>query len=275
LPSFDECDDVEILASPLTLSETQHALAVDYGFRDWQSLRHAVEELNTHRGMQDVQIPVAVVERWQSAVDILAKLSGVAAALVMRIRDEDIEVFLSSRTEGNPYSPGHGERLLGSGLYCETVIRTRSRLLVRHAPSDEDWKDNPDIDLGMVSYLGFPLLLPTGEAFGTICVLDRKDNTYSRDVEQLMLNLRALLEAQLEVLANARQMALRIGQLEDSLAEVRNLRTIIPMCMYCKSIRRPDGTWIPIEELLQVIGGSAASHGICPTCMEEKEPEWG
>jgi GAF domain-containing protein len=71
------------------------------------------------------------------------------------------------------------EVLIDSGLYCETVIRTKNRLLVPNATTDEEWRDNPDIKLGMISYLGYPIMLPTGDVFGTICVLDYRENHYS------------------------------------------------------------------------------------------------
>ena len=96
----------------------------------------------------------------------------------MRVADPDIEVFVSSQTEDNPYTPGDRERLEGSGLYCETVLRTRERLLIPDALADEDWKNNPDVKLNMISYLGLPLRMDGGKPFGTICILDNKHNAY-------------------------------------------------------------------------------------------------
>lgn len=55
---------------------------------------------------------------WQKIVDLMAEICGVPAGLIMRITGEDIEVFVLSRTEGNPYDVGDREHLLGSGLYC-------------------------------------------------------------------------------------------------------------------------------------------------------------
>ncbi len=274
LPRFAEADEPSILAAAVTLTEAQQALAMDYGFRDWPSLGRAVEELAGQRNAGDLVIPRPLLQRWQAAVDILAAAIAVPVALVMRIREEDIEVFLASSSRGNPYEPGQRERLLGSGLYCEAVIRSRARLLVPHAPSDPAWADNPDIALDMVSYLGFPLELPTGEVFGTICVLDREGNHYSEQSLRLMDNMRALIEAQLEVLDSNRQMSIRVGQLEDSLKEVRSLRELLPICMYCKSIRTEEGTWISIEQHLARTVGTQTSHGICPTCVADKDHEW-
>ena len=39
----------------------------------------------------------------------MAELVGVPAGLVMRIAEDNIEVFVSSQTDGNPYKPGDKE----------------------------------------------------------------------------------------------------------------------------------------------------------------------
>jgi len=145
-------------------------------------------------------VPDSFLEKWQSIVDLMAKLVGVPAGRIMRIVGQDIEVFVSSQSHGNPYKPGDKEHLLGSGLYCETVLKTRAKLLVPNALSDENWKDNPDIKLKMISYLGFPILLPDGKPFGTICVLDTKENPYSETYEQLVLYFRETIQGNLEPL---------------------------------------------------------------------------
>jgi GAF domain-containing protein len=145
-------------------------------------------------------VPDSVSEKWQKIVDLMASVVGVPAGRIMRIVGQDIEVFVSSRSHGNPYKPGAKAHLLGSGLYCETVMKTRAKLLVPKALSDENWKDNPDIRLNMISYLGFPILLPDGKPFGTICVLDTKENPYSETYEQLLLHFRDIIRGHLEVL---------------------------------------------------------------------------
>jgi GAF domain-containing protein len=93
-------------------------------------------------------------------------------------RTPNIKVFVSSESKGNPYEPNEVASL-NTGLYCETVMNTRKPLLVPDALTDEVWKSNPDIKLGMISYLGMPIVWPGGEIFGTICVLDNKGNAYS------------------------------------------------------------------------------------------------
>jgi len=128
-----------------------------------------------------IQIPQETLDIWQSLLTLMAAKYLIPSALIMKIDSSDIEVFLSSKSEGNPYEVGDSECLVGSGLYCERVIKTKSKLLIPNALIDAEWDKNPDIKLGLVSYVGFPILLPNEEVFGTICMLDSKENFYEGD----------------------------------------------------------------------------------------------
>ncbi len=150
--------------------------------------------------MIDVVVPELIIDKWQNIVNILANLASVPVALIMHVDLPYIEVYRSSKTEGNPYEVGDKEHLIGSGLYCETVIKNNAKLLVPNALDDKDWDKNPDIKLNMISYLGFPLLWPNGEAFGTICILDSKENKYNIDIENLMLQFKEVIESHLELI---------------------------------------------------------------------------
>jgi diguanylate cyclase (GGDEF)-like protein len=147
-----------------------------------------------------IEIPSGVLEKWQNIADTMAKIIAVPAGLIMRIVDDDIEVFVSSNTHGNPYHPGDRERLPESGLYCETVIREGRKLRVPDARQDERWNNNPDIKLNMVAYLGFPICWPDRTPFGTICVLDSKKNAYSELHENLLMQFRDVIEQYLQLI---------------------------------------------------------------------------
>jgi GAF domain-containing protein len=77
------------------------------------------------------------------------------------------------------------------GTLCETVIKKREPLLVANALEDDEWKLAPEIKVGMVSYLGFPVVWPDGRMFGTICVLDDRANRYND--QQFLLHCRDVL----------------------------------------------------------------------------------
>jgi PAS domain S-box-containing protein len=149
----------------------------------------------------EIVIPLDTVGGWQKIINLIAEIFKVPAALIMKAEPSEITVFVSSESEGNPYERGEKARL-NTGLYCETVMETRQRLLVPDALADEKWKANPDIKLGMISYLGLPIAWPSGEIFGTICVLDRKSNSFSDLHERLLVQFRDAIESDLKTLSD-------------------------------------------------------------------------
>lgn len=60
-----------------------------------------------------------------------------------------------------------------------------------------------------------------------------------------------------------------VGELQAALAEVKELRTILPICMYCKSIRNDKNYWQTVETYIANHGNVQLSHGVCPNCYEK------
>jgi PAS domain S-box-containing protein len=146
------------------------------------------------------QVPSEILQKWQEIVNTIAGIMRVPSALIMKVEPPYIEVFVSSESNGNPYERGELAPL-NTGLYCETVMKTRQALLVPDCLRDDNWKSNPDIKLGMISYLGFPITWPDGQIFGTICVLDKKKNSYGELHRKFLLQCRDMLQADLTALA--------------------------------------------------------------------------
>jgi len=164
-----------------------------------------------------IQIPQETIDTWQSLLTLMAAKYLIPAALIMKIESPDIKVFLSSDSEGNPYEAGDSEYLVGSGLYCERVIKTKSKLLVPNALTDPEWDKNPDIKLNMISYVGLPILLPNKEVFGTICMLDSKENFYEGDSTKVLELFKSYIESYLDLKTS---LALQSNSNEIALKEV-------------------------------------------------------
>ncbi len=221
-----------------------------------------------------IKVPIDIMKSWQDITDILAETIGIPAALIMRFTDPDIEVFVSANKEDNPYNPGDKEKLYGSGLYCETAIKTQAKLLVPDALADANWKNNPDVKLNMISYLGFPILLPDGKPFGTICVLDNKRNEYSENTEKLMMKFCSLIESHLEIIYMNETLGDKNKRLTDYLMELQALRGIVTICSNCKSIKDAQDNWHPIDHYLIRHPEANFTHGICPECSKKLYPEF-
>lgn len=56
-------------------------------------------------------------------------------------------------------------------------------------------------------------------------------------------------------------------ELEATLARVKRLEGIIPICMHCKAIRSTDDAWHQLEDYISEHSDALFSHGICPDCF--------
>jgi len=147
--------------------------------------------------IKDIGISEEIMQKWQTIVDMISELLQTPATLIMKVEPPEITVFVSSYSPQNPYHQGE-RAALNTGLYCETVMATRQKLLVPNALHDAQWDHNPDIALGMISYLGFPICWPNGEMFGTICTLDAKEHAYNDLYQRLLLQFRDVIQTDLK-----------------------------------------------------------------------------
>ena len=53
------------------------------------------------------------------------------------------------------------------------------------------------------------------------------------------------------------------------LAQVKQLRGMLPICAWCKQIRNDAGYWRKLEAHLQEHLDVTFTHGICPACATE------
>jgi hypothetical protein len=51
--------------------------------------------------------------------------------------------------------------------------------------------------------------------------------------------------------------------------EVRTLRGLLPICMFCKKIRNSQSEWEILEKYIIEHSQASFTHGICPECAKE------
>ncbi|PMH41421.1 diguanylate cyclase [Vibrio sp. 10N.286.49.B3] len=160
----------------------------------------------TRVNTQQLKIPEDMQTGWQTVVNLLAEIVMVPSAMIMRIHPQHLEVFTSSQSEDNPYQVGD-QAQLGKGLYCEEVIKAQAPILIPNALKDSKWLDTIAIERGMISYCGLPITWPNGEVFGTICILDFKENHYTLLYRQLLDSFRLSVQSQLTTLYQSAHLA--------------------------------------------------------------------
>lgn len=64
-------------------------------------------------------------------------------------------------------------------------------------------------------------------------------------------------------------MRLRVAErILEFTTQIRQLKELLPICMYCKRIRDDSDYWQQLESYIHRHTGSHFSHGICPDCFQ-------
>lgn len=219
MPSIASIPDRRFRVKPArcTLSKSDPGSDTDLVHND-----HGGRAVNSDTS--ELAIPSDVLRSWQRIVDLLANIMHVPSAVVCKLEPPDYThytVISSSNSIGNPF-PVDEIFSMDIGTFCETVIKSREPLLVANGLEDDQWKSAPEMRVGMVSYLGFPVFWPDGRVFGTICVLDDKTNRYSDLYQDLLAHCRDVLQGDLQTLA-------RLGnELEEQRAHLSELFARVP-----------------------------------------------
>ena len=226
--------------------------------------------------LETIQVPAQITEKWQEIIDLLAEVLRVPSALIMKVEPPNIRVFVRSESKGNPYE--RDERAsLNTGLYCETVMKTRQLLLVPDALADQEWNANPDIKLGMISYMGVPVAWPNGEIFGTICVLDGRRNEYSALYKKFLFQCREMLQADLKSLQASAELELKVlertAELRRSGEQLHKAQTELAHATRVTTLG--ELTASIAHEVSQPLGAMAANAAAGLRFLDRENPDLG
>jgi sigma-B regulation protein RsbU (phosphoserine phosphatase) len=172
---------------------------------------------------------------------------------------------------------GHGVVAVEDGLKAlEAIQKDIPDMLIT------DWM-MPDLDglelcrrvrtLNLNSYVYIILLTALNEKERIIEGLDAGANDYITkpyDRTELLARVRAG-ERVIQLEKSLRQ---KNKELSEALAQVKQLKGLLPICMFCKKIRDDKNYWQQIEQYLVEHTEADFSHSICPECMVKNYPEY-
>ncbi len=67
-----------------------------------------------------------------------------------------------------------------------------------------------------------------------------------------------------------RHFAAKVKALSQALNEVKTLRGLLPICMYCHKVRDDSDIWEQIEAYIADRSEAEFTHSICPSCYEDR-----
>lgn len=81
--------------------------------------------------------------------------------------------------------------------------------------------------------------------------------------------LRVRVQAGQRIVELEQALAEKIQALQSSLAHVKRLQGLIPICMHCKKIRDDQDYWHQLEAYISEHSEAQFSHSVCPECYEK------
>ncbi len=179
-------------------------------------------EIETDRFLLDTPHDLISIEKWQKTINLLAKLFDAPAGFLVQYTTSGFQVTIASEQDSNPYPAGVVIEP-DVNIFCRRIVETRKELYVSNASIDVCWDSNPEVrDDGFTSYLGVPVFWPSGEVFGTFCVMDYEETDYQETYLELIHHLKEILEADLSMLGLYEQM--QKLAITDALSGINNRR---------------------------------------------------
>lgn len=185
---------------------------------------------------------------------------------------------------------------LAGGTECVDSVVTLPRSLKNNRIFEEEWSRirNSVSQVGIEVFLGsLPHAVTTGDThyytmelkgFGFLLLLKKGeplDRGTLHGITRLNLKLaQACLASQyrdeLEATVQERTRDLQEAnqKLKESLASVKTLSGLLPICAGCKKIRDDQGYWNQIEIYVRNHSQAEFTHSLCPNCIRKYYPDF-
>lgn len=203
--------------------------------------------------------------------DQARRLTGATAgyvALLSENGDENEVLFLESG--GAPCSVDPSLAMPIRGLRAESYKRNITVYDNAFAHSDFA-RLMPDGHVELRNVMFAPLVIGR-KTVGIIGLANKPTDFTARDAEVAAM-FGGLAAIALANSRNLEKLQTTLASLQKALAEVKQLRGIIPICARCKQIRDEKGLWNQIEAYITEHTDALFSHGLCPKCLAEVREE--
>jgi sensor domain CHASE-containing protein len=185
---------------------------------------------------------------WGFAIVLIRLPKLLAATQIQSLTDKGHQYELSRK------DPDSGNRLVFSRSGKEPLISPVSFSFsvpngewTLSISTDHDWQHGPE------GFYFFTLVIVVGLSFSWLTF--------------------ALLHRSEQIRSKSRELESSNKKLQATLADVKQLSGLLPICAYCKKIRDDKGYWNQIEAYIKDHSEAQFSHGICRDCAKEHFPD--
>lgn len=148
--------------------------------------------------IEDIEIPEATLEEWQQLLNMILEITDPEDVLINNYQPPYLEVEKGSFKSDSPFL--ENDKFKVKGLYCADVIKNKNSLEVNNAAKIKKWQDSIYMDNGLIAYLGFPILWPNDEIYGTICIHDKRERYFNQVEKKQLEFVKNLIENNLAII---------------------------------------------------------------------------
>ena len=217
-------------------------------------------------------------------VDAIALVDREGSVLTNWFRDSDLEKkFIGANIQTLPHFSPFSETMLSGGRKThesrEAILSTHQlpgfpfQVAVLYGKKSvlQQWRREAGRDIAVIFFTTLIVVF-------TMTLAHRHRQRRQKAEQELRAHQARLEETVAERTAQLseinRELIDKNETLEETLAEVKTLSGLLPICSHCKKIRDDKGYWNQIETYIRRHSGAEFSHGICPDCAKKHYPEF-
>lgn len=161
-----------------------------------------------------------VEEAFDRLTRLAVTLLGVPAAFISLV-DEHRDFYKSACGFGEPLAT---VRELTGPTFCHYAILSAEPLIIPNTVADPLYRTVPTVKtLGVAAYVGIPLITADGHALGSFCAIDIKPRSWTEVEIQVLTELAASAQREIELRSAARASAQLAAELEQQVEEAHAL----------------------------------------------------
>lgn len=159
--------------------------------------------------------PGMFMNSWQNMADLLVNSFCAQAVIITQKENGQCKILILSRSKSG--EDDNVVETIWRELYRQGVIETQQKCLINKTQTITIQKDSLEFEPVTVTYLGYPIKFPDNRVFGTIGVIDNKENQLILSQEQMLLQVRDILERDLYLNIKQNQLLIREKVLQEKI----------------------------------------------------------
>lgn len=149
---------------------------------------------------------------------VAARALGAQVGLISLV-DDEAQHFAGASGLGSPWADTRTTPL--SHSFCQHVVTRAAPLVVEDARTDALVQDNLAIEeIGVLAYLGVPLVSPSGQVLGSVCAIEPTPRTWSEEDQRTLEDVAALVNTELRLIAAVDEAGVGLRALQGALDDV-------------------------------------------------------